>query len=48
MIKANLFQKIPLSEKLSIIDEVWEEYGINAFCDALDIECGIFYIIWLG
>lgn len=27
--KANFFKEIPLTERLSIIDEVWEKYGIN-------------------
>lgn len=41
--KANFFQEIPLTEKLSIIDEVWEEYGVNASCDALDVARGTFH-----
>ncbi len=41
--KADFFQAIPLTEKLSIIDEVWEEYGINASCDAMDVARGTFH-----
>lgn len=41
--KANFCQEILLTEKLSIIDEVWEEYGINASCDALDVARGTFH-----
>lgn len=41
--KANFFREIPLSEKLSVIDEVWEEHGINASCDALDVARDTFH-----
>lgn len=41
--KANFFQEIPLTERLSIIDEVWEEYGINISCDALGVAHGTFH-----
>lgn len=41
--KTNFFQDIPLTEKLSIIDEVWEEYGINISCDALGVAHGTFH-----
>lgn len=41
--KANFFQEIPLTEKLSIIDDVWEEYGINISCDALGVAHGTFH-----
>ncbi len=41
--KANFFQDIPLSEKLSVIDEVWKEYGVNASCDAMDVAHGTFH-----
>ena len=40
---ADFFQEIPLTEKLSIIDEVWEEYGINISCDALGVARGTFH-----
>ncbi len=40
---AEFFKEIPLSEKLSVIDEVWEEYGINISCDALDVARGTFH-----
>lgn len=32
-----------MSDRLEVIDEVWEEYGINASCDALDVACGTFH-----
>ena len=41
--KADFFQAIPLTEKLSIIDEVWEEYGISISCDALGVAHGTFH-----
>lgn len=41
--KADFFHKIPLSAKLSIIDEVWEKYGINVSCDAMDVARGTFH-----
>ena len=41
--KANFFQEIPLFEKLSIIDEVCEKYGINISCDALGVAHGTFH-----
>lgn len=40
---ADFFKEVSLSEKLEIIDEVWEEYGINASCDALDVARGTFH-----
>lgn len=40
---AEFFKDIPLSEKLSVIDEVWEEYGINVSCDAMDVARGTFH-----
>lgn len=39
---AEFFKKVSLTEKLEIIDESWEEYGINASCDALDVARGYF------
>lgn len=41
--KANFFHRIPLSEKLSVIDEVWEEYGINVSCDAFGVAHSTFH-----
>ena len=41
--KANFFKEIPLTERLSIIDEVWGEYGINISCDALGVAHGTFH-----
>ena len=40
---AEFFKDIPLSEKLSVIDKVWEEYGINISCDALGVAHGTFH-----
>lgn len=40
---ADFFKNVSLSERLEIIDEVWEEYGINASCDALDVARGTFH-----
>lgn len=39
----DFFKNVSLSNKLEVIDEVWEKYGINAFCDALDIARGTFH-----
>lgn len=41
--KANFFKEIPLTERLSIIDEVWGKYGINISCDALGVTHGTFH-----
>lgn len=40
---ADFFKNVSLTERLEIIDEVWEKYGINASCDALDVARGTFY-----
>lgn len=39
---ADFFKNVSLSKRLKIIDEVWEKYGINASCDALDVARGTF------
>ncbi|WP_443722878.1 IS3 family transposase [Ruminococcus sp.] len=39
----DFFKNVSLSDKLEVIDEVWEEYGINASCDALDVARGTFH-----
>lgn len=41
----DFFKNVFLSDKLEVIDEVWEEYSINASCDALDVARGISIII---
>lgn len=38
--KADFFRNVSLTEKLEIIDKVWEEYGINVSCDALHVARG--------
>ena len=40
---AEFFKSVSLSERLEIIDETWEEYGINVSCDALDVAQGAFH-----
>ncbi|MCD7873096.1 MAG: hypothetical protein LUG21_07365 [Clostridiales bacterium] len=40
---ADFFKNVSLSERLEIIDELWEEYGINASCDALDVAHDTFH-----
>lgn len=40
---ADFFRNVSLTEKLEIIDKVWEEYGINVSCDALDVARGTFH-----
>lgn len=37
---ADFFKNVSLSERLEIIDESWEEYGINISCDVLDVARG--------
>lgn len=41
--KTDFFKEVSFSEKLEIIDEVWEEYGINASCDAMNVAWGTFH-----
>lgn len=40
---ADFFKNVSLSERLEIIDEAWEEYGINISCDALGVARGTFH-----
>ena len=40
---ADFFKNVSLSDKLEVFDEVWEEYGINASCDALYVARGTFH-----
>lgn len=40
---ADPFRNVYLTEKLEIIDKIWEEHGINVSCDALDVSQGTFY-----
>ena len=42
---AEFFKNVSLSERLEIINEAWEEYGINASCDALNVARGVLSII---
>ena len=41
--EADFFQEIPLEKRLDLIDKVWETYGINVSCDALDVAHGTFH-----
>ena len=41
--EADFFQEIPLEKRLDLIDKIWETYGINVSCDALDVAHGTFH-----